>query len=116
MVTPKLEVDAELLHELIDSMGQVETRGLFCHFRDGLIELHAALPELVGPALGKRAHQLAGSSGSLGFSRLSLAAKDVDRTVRAGGEAESAKRELRRVVDETLREFDLSTIDRWLAA
>lgn len=116
VVTPKLEVDAELLHELIDSMGQVETRGLFCHFRDGLIELQAALPELVGPALGKRAHQLAGSSGSLGFSRLSLAAKDVDRTVRAGGEAENAKRELQRVVDETLREFDLSTIDRWLAA
>jgi hypothetical protein len=36
--------------------------------------------------------------------------------VRAGGDAENAKRELQRVVDETLREFDLSTIDRWLAA
>jgi CheY-like chemotaxis protein len=113
---PTLELDPSLVRDLVESMGREETKDLLCSFRAGLAKVAADLAGLGPVELRSRAHQLAGSAGALGFERVSSAARVVDQTLVAGGEVVGPLARLQAAVDETLRELDDTTIERWLAA
>jgi hypothetical protein len=112
----RIEVDPVLVRELVQLVGQAETRDLLCTFRDGLLTLVDELPRLGPPELRARAQRLAGTADALGFGSVSAVAKSVERSLCTSGDAAAAVVALRAAVESALHELDAETIERWLAA
>ena len=113
---PRTEIDPVLVRELVQVVGEEETRDLLCSFRDELVALAAELPALGRTELRASAQRLSGTAAALGFGSVSAVAKAVERTLFESGDAAAAVSTLGAAVQSALRELDTETIERWLAA
>jgi len=111
-----LLVDVELMRDLVASMGAEATAKLFRDFRGNLGALVEQLPQLTGEELQCRAHHLAGGAGALGFSQLAKAAREVDATLRAGGDATAVIVHLRDMLGQVETGLTDQVFEPWLAA
>ena len=105
-----------LVRELVQLVGEAETRDLLCGFRDELVELTKVIPTLGPCELGAQAQRLMGTASAFGFGSVSAAAGAVDKTLRSSGDAAAAAIALRAAAESALSELDSETIERWLAA
>jgi signal transduction histidine kinase/DNA-binding response OmpR family regulator/HPt (histidine-containing phosphotransfer) domain-containing protein len=100
-------VDMSVQSELSEELGVDMFAGLVEQFLAGLPDrlkkIEAAFPGNDTVAIGKVAHNLKGTSASLGFARLSASACDLECAAKAGGDVSACFAGLRDVLDETLR-------------
>jgi HPt (histidine-containing phosphotransfer) domain-containing protein len=95
-------LDATLVDELRDALGDDDVRMLFEGMLATMTKLDAELPSLALPALRAQAHKLCGSAGAVGLMRMSELAREVDQTIREERDAREPIARFARLLTETI--------------
>ena len=98
----ELALDATLVAELRDALGDDEVRELLAGMLATIVTLNEELPTLDLATLRARAHKLCGSAGAVGLTRVSEVAREVDQAIREGRDATVAIARLSRLLVETI--------------
>jgi HPt (histidine-containing phosphotransfer) domain-containing protein len=100
---PTTLVDEEILGDLRGALGEATLRCLLVEFLAQLVSVERELPGLESAELRDRAHQLRGTAGAFGFTRLSDVAGEADRALKAGCGVDAWRRRLGEVLPEAIR-------------
>jgi HPt (histidine-containing phosphotransfer) domain-containing protein len=96
-------LDATLLEELREALGEDKLRRLLEGFLAGITTLKRELPTLERSVLRARAHYLCGSAGALGLTALSDLGREVDVAIRSDRDATEPTARLARLLGHTIR-------------